>query len=131
MVEVGSKVYSKKTTYWMLDQDFCSFLEYRIGEAFENSTHESPKHFWCDGVHLPLFEADYSVKTVNDKRQVVMLVYLGPAGQDAYKLTLKFGKKALSRYARGLDISECVPSPASDNWWDIETDQRTILIQLD
>ncbi len=115
----------------MLDQDFCSFLEYRIGEAFEKSSREPFNHFWCDGVGLPPFEADYSIKTVNDKRQVVMSAYIGPVGQDKYELILKFGKKALSRYARGFDISECVPSPESDNWWEVEIDRRTILIQLD
>jgi hypothetical protein len=73
----------------MLDQDFCSFLEYRIGEAFGNSARDPLKHFWCDGVLLPPFEADYSIKTVNDKRQVVMSAYIGPTGQDTYKLTLK------------------------------------------
>ena len=115
----------------MLDQDFCSFLEYKIGAAFENSTREPIRHFWCDGVLLPPFEADYSIKIVNDKRQVVMSAYMGPTGQDIYVLTLKFGKKALSRYARGLDISECVPSPERDNWWKVEIDRRTILIQWD
>jgi hypothetical protein len=115
----------------MLNQDFCNFLEYKIGEAFENSTREPFKHFWCDGVLLPAFEAGYSRKTVNDKRQIVMTTYMGPTGQDIYELTLKFGKKALSRYARGLDISECLPSPKIDNWWDVDIDRRTILIQLD
>jgi hypothetical protein len=74
---------------------------------------------------------EYSRKSVNDKRQVVMSAYMGPTGQDKYELILKFGKEALSRYARGLDISECVPSPESDDWWDVEIDRRTILIQLD
>lgn len=115
----------------MLDQDFCNFLEYKIGEAFENSTSEPFKHFWCDGVLLPPFEADYSRKTVNDKRQIVMVAYMGPTGQDIYELTLKFGKKALSRYARGLDISECVSGPESDNWLDVDIERRIILIQLD
>ncbi len=115
----------------MLDQSFCDFLEYKIGEVFENSTRESVRHFWCDGVLLPTFEVDYSRKTVNDKRQILMTAYIGPTGQDIYELTLKFGKKALSRYARGLDVTECLPSPESDNWWDVDIDRRTILIQLD
>ena len=115
----------------MLDQDFCSFLEYRIGEAFEMSTRPQFNHFWCDGVELPSLEKDYSEKTVNDSRQIMLLVYIGPAGQDKYELILKFGTKALSRYARGLDICECVPGAESDNWWDVDIDRRTMLIQLD
>lgn len=97
----------------MLDQDFCNFLEYRIGAAFENSAREPIRQFWCDGVLLPPLEADYSIKTVNDKRLVVMSAFIGITGQDKYELTLKFGKKALSRYTRGLDVSECVLSPES------------------
>ena len=115
----------------MLDQDFCTLLEYKIGEAFENSAREPIRRFWCDGVLLPTFEADYSKKTVNDKRQVGMTAYIGFTGQDLYELTLKFGKKALSRYARGLDISECLPSPESDEWWDVDIDRRTMWIQMD
>lgn len=115
----------------MLDQEFCDLLEYRLTEAFGNSAHEQIKHFWCDGVLLPTFEAHYSMKTVNDKRQIVMTAYLGPTGQDLYELTLKFDKKSLSRYARGSDISECVPGPENDNRWDVDPDRRTIWVQLD
>lgn len=115
----------------MLDQDFCRFLEYKMGEAFQKSNREPARHFWCDGVLLPDSETEYSKKTVNDKRQVVMTAYIGFTGQDSYELTLKFGRKALSRYARDLDISDCLPDPESDGWWDVDIKHRTIWIQLD
>ena len=115
----------------MLDEDFCIFLEYKICEAFEKSTRETVKGFWCDGVLLPNTAVDYSNKSVNDMRQVVMTVYIGPTGQDVFELTLKFGRKALSRYSRGLDISVCLPNPESDDWWEVDIKRRTIWIQLD
>ena len=115
----------------MIDQNFCNLLEYKLSEAFRKSNHESVRHFWCDGVLLPTSEADYSKKAVNDKRQIVMTAYIGATGQDIYELTLKFGSKALSRYARDLDISDCLPDPVSSDWWDADVKRRTIWIQLD
>jgi hypothetical protein len=35
-----------------------------MGEAFQNSSRESVRGFWCDGVLLPAPEADYSRKSV-------------------------------------------------------------------
>jgi hypothetical protein len=115
----------------MLDQDFCRFLEHKLEEAFGNSEREGVRHFWCDGVSLPDSEADYSKKSVNDNRQVVMTAYTGISGQDIYQLTLIFGRKALSRFARDLDISVCFPDSDSEGWWDVDVERRTIWIQLD
>jgi hypothetical protein len=80
----------------VLDVSFCTDLEYGIGEAFEASNREPVRHYWRDGVCLPGSEEDYSKKSVNDARQVEMTAYIGFTGQDMYKLTLKFGRKALS-----------------------------------
>jgi len=115
----------------MLDGHFCTFLEYKMGGAFQKSNRELVRGFWCDGVLLPTSEEDYSKKSVNDKRQVVMTAYIGKTGQDIYELTLRFGKKALSRYARDLDISECLPDSEHDDWWDVDINHRAIWIQLD
>jgi hypothetical protein len=114
----------------MLDQDFCNFLEYEISKAFAHSTNNQKKYFWCDGILLPTSESEYSKKYVNDNRQIVMMAYSGLSGQDHYELTLKFGPKSLSRYARDLDISECVPDPVDSNWWDIDVERLKIWIQL-
>ena len=116
---------------YMLTQGFCDGLEYKIGEAFENSNDERVKGFWCDGVLLPQYEDEYSKKTVNDKRRIITTAYIGKKGQERYELTIYFGKKALSRYARGLDVFECLPDPANDNWFEIDIDKKTIAIQLE
>ena len=81
----------------MLDQEFCTFLEYHLSRCFKFSGDESVKSFWCDGIALPSDENDYSKKAINDKRMVLTRAYLGKNGQEQYTMTIKFGNKALSR----------------------------------
>ncbi len=114
----------------MLDNEFCDFLEYEISKVFSNSSNEKIRHFWCDGILLPTFETEYSEKFVNDNRKVTLAAYLGLTGQDKYELTIHFGNKALSKYARGLDISDCVPKPEVQDWFSIDTEQLKMEIQL-
>lgn len=115
----------------MLDQDFCEFLEYEICKAFEHSNDEQIKGFWCDGVLLSQPSNTYSQKSVNDNRQITLKAYIGKDGQTEYELTLKFGNKALCRFARNLDIKECVPNTDIRNWFNIDIKQNKIEIQLD
>lgn len=115
----------------MLDHDFCGHLEYVICCALEDSDEESTRGFWCDGVLLPLHKQYYSQKFVNDMRHVSMKAFVGKNGQTEYELILKFGNKALSRYARNLNIIECVPSPDIPDWFSINIEKRVIEIQLD
>ncbi len=65
----------------MLTQDFCNFLEYKLTEVFRNSSNNSLRSFWCDGVLLPNNEEDFSRKTVNDKRQVSMTIFVEKLGR--------------------------------------------------
>jgi hypothetical protein len=115
----------------MLDQDFCEFLEYEICKAIELSDNEQINGFWCDGVLLNQSDSSYSQKAVNDDRHVILKAFIGKDGQTEYELILKFGKKALSRFGRNLDIKECVPNPDKQNWFDIDTKRNKIEIQLD
>jgi hypothetical protein len=115
----------------MLDQDFCDFLEYQICRAFEHSDNEEIKGFWCDGVWLNEAETSYTQQAIIDKGQIALKAYIGKDGQKEYDLSLKFGNEALSRFAKNLDIKECVPNPDKSNWFDIDTEQNKIRIQLD
>jgi hypothetical protein len=115
----------------ILDQDFCEFLEYEICKALEHSDNDQIKGFWCEGVLLNQPDNSYSQKFVNDNKQILLKAFIGIDGQTEYELTLKFGNKALSRFARNLDIKECVPRPDKQNWFDIDTKQNKIEIQLD
>lgn len=114
----------------MLDRDFCDFLEYRISEALRELQDESAIGFWCDGILLPVSEDSYAERSVNHDRQVLLKAFIGKDGQSAYELILKFGNKALSRYARNLDIKECIPDVEELNWFYIDVSKRRIEVQL-
>ena len=115
----------------MIDKEFCEYLEYEICKAFEYSHNEELRGFWCDGVLTDQPEGYYSQKFVNDNRVVKLKAFISKDGQTEYELTLKFGNKALSRYARNADIKECVPNLGKQNWFDIDTKRNKIEIQLD
>lgn len=115
----------------MLDQNFCETLEYKISEVLKNISDKNVRGFWCDGVLLSEPDNYYSQKFINDKRQAKMKAYVGKDGQGVYSLTLKFGNKALSRYAINLDIAECIPQTDVENWFSIDTSKQEIEIQLD
>jgi hypothetical protein len=115
----------------MLDQEFCEFLEYEICKAFEHSVNNKIKGFWCDGVMLNQPDNFYSQKFVNDNRKITMKAFIGKDGQTEYELILNFGNKSLNRFARTLDIKECVPNSNEQNWYDIDTKLKKIEIQLD
>ncbi len=113
----------------MLDQDFCTFLEYKISKTLELRNDEQLRGFWCDGVLLPDNLKEYSEKSVNDKRQIIMTAYMGKSGQEKYELTLRFGKKALSKYVRDLDIKECIPDIKDEGWFNIDVFNKQVTIQ--
>ena len=115
----------------MLDQSFCETLEYKICEALENISDDKVKGFWCDGVLPSEPDNHYSQKFINNYRQAKMKAYLGKDGQTAYDLTLKFGNKALSKYARNLDMDDCIPQTEIKKWFSIDVSKRTIEILLD
>jgi hypothetical protein len=115
----------------MIDQNFCDFLEYEICKAFKHSHNDAIKGFFCDGILLSEPDSQYSQKSVNDKRWVLLKAFIGQDGQTEYELTLKFGDKAASRYARALDMKACVPDADKQNWFHIDTIGRKIEIQLD
>jgi len=114
----------------MIDQDFCAFLAYKICKAFELSDNDQIKGFWCDGVLLNQPDRFYTQKHVNDNRHVIVKAFIGKDGQTAYELTLKFGNKALSRFARNLDMKECVPNPENNMCFVIDTKLNKMEIQL-
>ena len=59
-----------------------------------------------------------------------MTAYAGTTGQHKYELTLHFGNRTLSKYARRLDIGECIPKSGNKNWFTIDTEKFQIGIQL-
>jgi hypothetical protein len=117
-----------KTSDEPFNEDFCSFLEYHLCAAFKNSADNDTKYLWCDGVNIP--SSGTARKHVNDTRTIVTKAWIGLDGNDEYEMTLKFGKKALSKYARGLDIKECLPSDSNTDWITLGSEQKTITLEL-
>lgn len=114
----------------MLDQDFCEALEYKVSEALANLADKKLNGLWCDGILSSEPDSHYSQKFINDNRHIKMKAYVGYDGQGSYTLTLKFGPKALSRYARNLEILTCIPETDFDNWFFIDTNAKKIEMQL-
>lgn len=113
----------------MIDQDFCTYLEFEITKALSNSPNEEIKYFWCDGILLPN-SYEYSQKIINDKRYLRTTAFVGLDGQVKYDMTIHFGKKALSRYARSLSLNECIPDSSNDDWVVIDIEKKAIDIRL-
>lgn len=114
----------------MLNQDFLNFLEFHLTKAFSSSPDISVRSLWCDGIILPDNENDYSKKAINDKREVQVKAYIGKDGQNEYSMLMKFGRKSLSKYARDLDITDCLPNADESNWYEIDPQINKITIQL-
>jgi hypothetical protein len=115
----------------MLDKDFCDHLEIEICNALKEIDNPDTKGFWCDGVVPSEPDQYYSQKFINDKREATLRAYIGKVRQSIYELTLIFGTKALSRYARNLSILECIPNSGNLDWFSIDVQKSTIEIRLD
>ena len=114
----------------MVNQEFCEFLEYELCRAFRQSGNPDVRGFWCDGVVLPNIDENYFHKQVQDKRCIMLTAWIGTDGQTNYELTIRLGNKALSRYARGLSLKECIPEDSSD-WFTIDIQRKIIDILLE
>jgi len=108
----------------MIDRQFCDILEYRLCDAFKYADDSNLRAFWCDGILLP------ENISVSGKRTVIMKAFIDKSGQTAYRMVLKLGNKAFSRYTRGLSIDECIPDTGFDAWVSIDTVREEIEIQL-
>lgn len=113
----------------MLDRDFFEFLEYELTKAFANADEEKIRHFWCDGFLLSFDEHNVK-KLINDNRQIILTTFIGKNGQDNYTMTLNFGNKALRKVLNNLTLVDCIPDITKNDWYKIDTTQKTIIINL-
>lgn len=113
------------------NEDFCTHLEYHLGETFENSDNEELKGFWCDGISWhPISDSQLTKKSVNDTKKIVTKAWIGKDGQEEYEMTIRFGKYSLRRYAKGARLHDCIPSTESMDWVEITPSTKTIQITL-
>ena len=105
-------------------------MEYHLTRTFGNSEDQKMKGFWCDGVLMPLIESQLTKKSVNDRRKIVTKAWLGYDGQGEFELTINFGEKSLSRYAKNSDLADCLLSEESTEWITLDIEQKTMGLQL-
>lgn len=107
------------------------FLERTLCRMFDALDIPEFKGFWCDGVVLSEDDEHYSKKAVNDRRFILLDAWIGKyPGAGRYSVKLKFGRKAMSRYQRGLSIDECFPDGDTKDCLVIDNKLQTLEIQL-
>lgn len=122
---------AQKNIEMPFNEEFCTQLEYRLCYELENSTNPNLKGFWCDGISWFPTENQLTKKYVNDNRKIETKAWIGKDGQGEYRATIIFGQKALSKYARGLDLTETIPQLELDSKWiEIDIENKTINIFL-
>ncbi|WP_162268272.1 hypothetical protein [Hymenobacter sp. PAMC 26628] len=114
----------------MFDQEFCNYLEYQISKSLSASADPNRRRHWCDGVSMPDLTEAYSLKQLNNTKQVITQAWFGQSGQELYRLIIKFGKKAIRYYMRGNDMQACVPPIDNDDWIRVDYENRTVTVEL-
>ena len=116
----------------VFNEEFCTKLEFRICRELEKSEDPELKGFWCDGISWFPNENQLNKKHVNDKRKIETKAWIGKTGQTEFKATVYFGKKAVSKYARGIELTECIPDLDSQTEWiEIDLKNKRIAIKID
>ena len=114
----------------MLDDIFCSKLEYKICEVFRNMSDIDLKGFWCDGIILPDSDA-ISLDGIIAKKQISGQAFIGKDGQTKYDLTLEFGEKTLNFVTNGQISTDYLPIKTYQEWFDIDVNNKKIIIKFD
>jgi hypothetical protein len=118
-------------TNYLFTQCFCHYLARHLSVSFEYQEDDQINDFWCDGIVMPSIDRQLYPKNINDTRKIVTTAWIGPIkGEDRYEMTIHFGPKALSRYARGLDLKECIPAVDTLDWIWLDTDEKKIELLL-
>ena len=113
------------------NEEFCASLEYRICSELKEADSSDLKGFWCDGISWLNDDKQLSKKLINDKRRIETIAWIGKSGQEKYKAIIHFGRKALSRYAKGTDLTDSIPELESQHEWiEIDIENKTIEIKL-
>jgi hypothetical protein len=112
------------------NEDFCVQLEYHLTRTFGNSENKNLKGFWCDGELMPFIESQLTKKSVNDTRKIVTKAWLGQDGQGEFEMIIRFGQRSLSSYAKGFNLTDCLPGEESLDWITLDIEGKKIELQL-
>lgn len=112
------------------NEKLCSYLENYLGEAFGEAEQQEVKGLWCDGVLMPVFDNQLTKKSVNDTRKIITTAFIGYSDTHNFTLVIRFGKYALRRYAKGVELIDCLAVEHKMNRIKVDVDNRTIELQL-
>lgn len=113
------------------DEAFCAHLEFHLSRTFSLSSRPDVKGFWCDGVlHMPMLDEQLTKKSVNDTRVIKTKAWIGKDGQGEYNMSVFFGPLSLKHYTKGIALIDCLPNEKTMDWVIIDTEKRTVDIQL-
>ncbi len=111
--------------------DFCRFLEDRLSGTLFNFDEDEIARRWCDGILMPHLDSQVSKKSVNDNRKIITKAWIVYERKDfLFDCIILFGRKSLSRYARGLCLIVCVPGEEKTDWITIDTESKFIELRL-
>ena len=106
--------------------NFCQVLEYHLSKAFKNSVDNVLKYFWCDGIDEPVIIKQFTERNITSMKKIVTQAWIGTTGQDRYQMIIKLGRCSRRKALKGLDLKECLPDIAFEDW--VEVDMKSCLI---
>lgn len=78
----------------------------------------------------PFFDGELSQKSVNDTRKIITTAYIGHGGEQVFEMTIRLGKYALRRYAKGSSMVDCIPGAESMDWITLDVENKKIEVRL-
>lgn len=118
------------------DLEFCKNLEECLDNAVIKYSDKRINTLAFDGILPPFEDKELSKKNVNDTRQIqgIRVLFLGGdavgTNNTLYYLTLRLGKYALRRYAKGTSMVDCLPINRERELITIDPDKKNIIIKL-
>ena len=118
-----------------LDSEFIRALEDYLDNILVRFQDKRINSLSTDGILLPWMDKHLSRKSVNNTRQIpgITVFFLGlekRSGNTAYELTLKLGKYALRRYAKGTSLTDSIPDTSSNEWITVDSENRKLELRL-
>jgi hypothetical protein len=113
------------------DEQFCDDLNLYLMRAMAHCDHPLAMSCYMDGVLMPFADRHLSKKYVNEVREIETHAWaLSDKGDIKFELTIRFGKYALRRYAKGSPLTDCFPPANEDSFMKIDFDNEKIELQL-
>ncbi|WP_207430971.1 hypothetical protein [Sabulibacter ruber] len=109
-----------------LDEDFCSALEYRLTRIFRESDQKEIRSLWCDGISPGIETNDNPI----DSRRIRTKAWIGKDGQEEFSMTILLGEEAIVKFLNGGSLIDSIPREETKDWMDIDTEGRTVTVQL-